>query len=93
MNKIIIVFMLLLLQSCASTSEDGVRIVDKVGTNCIPRASVSSFGFNVLPPVASMLARKGLKMKAKEYGLNTVVIEEQKGTFTVEMKGVGYQCI
>ena len=82
-----------MIQSCAtSPEEDKIKIVEEPSGNCTEIATLSSVGFNILPPVATMLAKKGLKMKARDFGVDEIVVNEKNGTFQVEMEATGYQC-
>jgi PBP1b-binding outer membrane lipoprotein LpoB len=92
MKRILVLLSMLIIQSCASTPDDSIKFAEKTGKRCNAIATLSSVGFNIIPPVASMLAKSMLKKKAKELNVNTIVIDKQSGLFQVEMEATGYRC-
>ncbi len=88
-----LLIVLFLSSSCATTSDDNsIKFTDKPSKRCSAVATLSSVGFSVIPPIASMLAKSMLKTKAKEFSVNTIVIDKQTGIFQVEIKATGYRC-
>lgn len=93
MRILLILSTVFLFQSCASTSkDDSIKFAKKAGKRCMAVATLSSVGFSIIPPVASMVAKSMLKNKAKEFSVNMIVIDKETGTFQVEMEATGYRC-
>lgn len=80
------------LLSCATNSKRSVAFIDTPTDNCAPVASLSAFGFNVFPPIASSLAKSMLEEKAEEYEVNAIQITKKEGLFQVRYEAMGYRC-
>ncbi|WP_408097716.1 hypothetical protein ACJVC5_02040 [Peredibacter sp. HCB2-198] len=95
MNKaIMFVLFSTLLTSCASTkSSKSVAFVDQPQKNCSAVASLYSTGFSLIPPIASHVAKSVIEEKAKQFEVNSIVINKQTGLFQVNIEATGYKCI
>ena len=90
--KILIIFTITFLASCSSTSSKDSLFKDKVAKDCRAVTSLTSSGFSIFPPLASMMAKSLLEEKAKEFNANAIVINKKEGIFMVEYKATGYYC-
>ena len=87
-----LVLTMLFAFSCASTSENGAKFVETPSPRCSPVAKLTAMGFNIIPPVATMLAKSMLQEKAIEFGADEILIDKEEGLFNVRIEATGFAC-
>ena len=91
--KVVILTFIVLASGCATnSSKEKISFVEKPKADCIKVATLSTFGFSFIPPVANAIAKSMLEKKAEEYKANTIQINKESGIFQVEIEATGYRC-
>ena len=91
--RLLIFILVLVTSGCASnSSSEKMSFVEKPKAGCVKVASFNTFGFSLIPPIATAVARSMLEKKAEEYRANTIQINKEEGIFQVEIEATGYRC-